>query len=66
MSPIEKNHSIGGFFLIEPIGTYPIYTREQFSDEHNEIEQMVREFAQGRIHEEKEEIDRDKAYHRAY
>ena len=58
MNPIEKNHSIGGFFLIEPIGTYPIYTREQFSDEHNEIEQMVREFAQGRIHEEKEEIEK--------
>ena len=51
MNPIEKNHSIGGFFLIEPIGTSPIYTREQFSDEHNEIEQMVRDFAQGRIHE---------------
>ena len=56
MNPIEKNHSIGGFFLIEPIGTYPIYTREQFSEEHNEIEQMVRKFAQGRIHEEKRKV----------
>jgi len=35
----------GGRFIVEPIGTEPIFTREQFSEEHLEIERMVREFA---------------------
>ena len=48
----------GGRFLIEDIGTNPIFSRENFSDEHKEIEQMIREFASERIGENADEINK--------
>ena len=58
MNPAINKHNTGGFFLIQPIGENPIFTREQFSDEHREIKQMVREFAVERILENKKEIEK--------
>ena len=58
MNPAINKHNTGGFFLIQPIGENPIFTREQFSDEHREIKQMVREFAGERILENKKEIEK--------
>jgi alkylation response protein AidB-like acyl-CoA dehydrogenase len=43
----------GGSFLLEPVGT-EIFTRERFSEEHREIDRMVREFAKERIHPNRE------------
>ncbi|MFQ6606310.1 MAG: acyl-CoA dehydrogenase family protein [Fidelibacterota bacterium] len=47
----------GGRFIVEPIGTGPIFTREQFSEEHLEIERMVREFARENIYPNQERIE---------
>ncbi len=57
---IENNTQpkTGGRFLVEPIGTSPVFTREQFSEEHQEIEQMIREFAHDRIRENADEISK--------
>lgn len=49
---------MGGRFLIEEIGTSPVFSRENFTDEHKEIEQMIREFAADRIGENKDEINK--------
>jgi len=57
MSEVESQSKLGGRFLIEPIGTNPVFTRENFSDEHKEIEEMIREFATNRIGENKDEIN---------
>ncbi len=54
----ETQPKIGGRFLIEDIGTNPIFSRENFSDEHKEIEQMIREFATERIGENADEINK--------
>ena len=58
MNPAVNKHNTGGCFLIQPIGENPIFTREQFSDEHCEIEKMVKEFARERVLENKEEIEK--------
>lgn len=58
MGEIETQSKIGGRFLIEEIGTSPVFSRENFSDEHKEIEQMIREFATDRIGENKDEINK--------
>ncbi len=45
----------GGNFLLEPVvGT--IFTREMFSEEQREIDQMVREFARDKIFPRKDEL----------
>lgn len=54
----ETQSRTGGSFLIEEIGTNPVFSRENFSDEHKEIEQMIREFAADRIGENKDEINK--------
>jgi alkylation response protein AidB-like acyl-CoA dehydrogenase len=54
----ETQPRIGGQFLIEEIGTSPVFSRENFSDEHKEIEQMIKEFATERIGENKDEINK--------
>ena len=58
MSEVETQSKIGGRFLIEEIGTNPVFTRERFSEEHKEIEEMIREFAADRIGENKDEINK--------
>ena len=45
----------GGAFLLDPV-VQPIFTREQFSDEQQEIERMVREFGAERIYEVKDDL----------
>jgi len=44
MNSAINKYKTGGCFLIQPIGEHSIFTREQFSDEHCEIEKMVKEF----------------------
>ena len=48
----------GGIFLTETIGENRILAREGFSEEHREIEQLVREFGNDRIKSNKEEIEK--------
>ena len=58
MSDIETQVRTGGRFLIEEIGTSPVFSREKFTDEHKEIEQMIKEFATNRIGENANEINK--------
>lgn len=58
MNGIETQPRTGGRFLIEEIGTNPVFSRENFSDEHKEIEQMIREFAADRIGKNADEINK--------
>jgi len=54
----KKLKPTGGQFLVEKMGTLSVYTREQFSPEHKEIESMVNDFARDRILVNKEEIEK--------
>ena len=54
----ETQPRTGGRFLIEEVGTSPVFSRENFTDEHKEIEQMIREFATERIGENADEINK--------
>ncbi len=58
MSEKETQLRTGGRFLIEPIGTSPVFSRERFSDEHREIEQMIREFANDRVRASADELNK--------
>ena len=58
MSEVESQSRLGGRFLIEPIGTSPVFARENFSEEHREIEQMIREFANDRVRASADELNK--------
>jgi alkylation response protein AidB-like acyl-CoA dehydrogenase len=58
MSDIETQPRTGGRFLIDGLGTSPVFARENFSDEHKEIEQMIREFAIDRIGNNADELNK--------
>ena len=58
MSDTQIKHETGGKFLVEPIGTSPVFSREQFSEEHQEIEKMVQEFAAEQILPHRETIEK--------
>ncbi len=58
MNTKDKSNITGGQFLVEAIGSRPIFVRESFSEEHREIEGMVKEFARERIRENKDEIEK--------
>lgn len=48
----------GGRFIIEPFGKSQTFCREQFSEEHREIETMVKEFAAERIGKNRDNIEK--------
>ena len=43
------NKKTGGQFLTEPVGSTRVFSREDFSEEHREINRLIRDFAQNRI-----------------
>ena len=47
----------GGTFLIQPVGSAPIFTTETFSDEQKEIATLTQEFAEEQILPRKKEIE---------
>ncbi len=53
----DHTNQIGGKFLVQPVGSEPIYCREKFTEEHRDIEQMVKEFGRERIYPNKEQIE---------
>ncbi len=56
---MSKSHlKTGGRFLVESIGTSPVYSREQFTEEHRDIESMVQEFTMERIRENADAIEK--------
>lgn len=57
MSEQPSQPKTGGQFIVEAIGSTPVFSREKFSEDHRDIEQMIRDFAQDRIRENKQEIE---------
>lgn len=53
----DTNIQTGGRFLITPISESKVFSREQFSEEHQDIEMMVKEFARDRILANKEQLE---------
>lgn len=49
MSEIASLEKTGGVFVLEPVGTTPIFSREQFSEEQQEIEKMVEDFCKEHV-----------------
>ncbi len=48
----------GGRFLVEPIGSKKVFSREFFSEDHRAIQEMMEEFSQDRILPNVEAIDK--------
>lgn len=57
MNTPDRPPKSGGRFLIEPVGTTPILAREGFSEEHREIEALVKDFAREQILPNKAALD---------
>ena len=54
----HSNYNTGGMFLLNPIGTTDVFSRENFTEEQNEIEKMTLDFAMDRIYPNVEAIDK--------
>ena len=54
----KYSYHTGGMFLLNPIGTTDVFSRETFTEEQNEIEKMTRDFAMKRIYPNVEAIDK--------
>jgi hypothetical protein len=52
MSDVIADIRTGGTFLLNPVGTFPIFTREQFTEEQREIENLAREFVSTKYFQE--------------
>ncbi len=58
MSDTQTTYKTGGSFLVEPIAEAIVYSREDFTEEHREIYEMVKEFDKERILAQKDEIEK--------
>ncbi len=58
MSETALTQKTGGQFLVESIQDTRVYSREDFTEEHREIYQMIKEFDRDRILTQKEEIEK--------
>ena len=58
MSETMTRFITGGQFLVEPITEAKVYSREDFTEEHRDIYNMVMEFDRERILTQKEEIEK--------
>ena len=54
----HNNYHTGGMFLLNPIGTTDVFSREHFTEEQNEIEKMTFDFSMERIYPNVEAIDK--------
>lgn len=54
----KNTYNTGGHFMVQSVGDHPIYCREKFTEEHRDIEQMVKEFGRERIYPNKEQIEK--------
>jgi len=56
MSEVSTKFKTGGQFLLEPITDAEIYSREDFSEDHTDIYNMVMDFDHDRIFAQKEDL----------
>ena len=48
---INNHHdTTGGMFLLNPLGKTHVFSREEFTEEQNEIQKMTLDFAMDRIY----------------
>ena len=57
MNNVHQEYSQGGDFVISPISKLDIFTREDFSEEHKEIYNMVMDFDKDKVLTQKKEIE---------
>ncbi|SVD00691.1 uncharacterized protein METZ01_LOCUS353545, partial [marine metagenome] len=57
MNETKLKEKTGGQFLLEPISNAEVYSREDFSEEHNDIYNMVMEFDRDKILAQKVDIE---------
>ncbi len=58
MNDAQVAAAVGGRFLVEPLNREALFTRERFSDEHRDIEEMVRDFATERIRPNRDALEK--------
>lgn len=58
MNKIKKESKTGGQFLVEPISMATVYSREDFTEEHIDIYNLVMEFDRDQVLAQKEEIEK--------
>ena len=56
--PILISMKTGGQWLVSPVGDTNIFCRESFTNDHKDIENMVKEFVKDRIYPNVEAIDK--------
>ena len=56
MSEVSTKFKTGGQFLLESITDAEIYSREDFSEDHRDIYNMVMDFDHDRIFAQKEDL----------
>ena len=57
MTDAPSSVALGGSFLVTPLNRDVLFTRERFSDEHRDIEEMVRDFATERIRPNRDALE---------
>ena len=57
MNGQNNSDVLGGEFILNPITNLDVFTREDFSEEHKEIYNMVRDFDREKILSQKKEIE---------
>ena len=57
MNDKRAQFPMGGRFLVEPLGSEPVFARENFTDDQREIKHMVAEFARERIRPNRTALD---------
>lgn len=58
MTVTKSTYKTGGSFIVNPISEATVFSREDFTEEHSEIYEMVKEFDKERILAQKEEIEK--------
>jgi alkylation response protein AidB-like acyl-CoA dehydrogenase len=58
MTVTKSTYKTGGSFIVNPITEATVFSREDFTEEHSEIYEMVKEFDKERILAQKEEIEK--------
>lgn len=58
MNEKRAQFATGGEFLVEPLGSQPVFSRENFSDDQRELKHMVEDFAKEHIRPNRPALER--------
>ncbi|HBB41489.1 MAG TPA: acyl-CoA dehydrogenase [Proteobacteria bacterium] len=57
MTATQPPVALGGNFLVSPLDEATLFTRERFTDDHRDIEKMVRDFASERVRPNRDALE---------